>query len=61
MFFDDEKRYVTREEGLEMFPDGVAVWAYCANCEAPLLLRPNDAPLCNGHDTSACEARPSAN
>ena len=46
MFFDDEKRYVTREEGLEMFPEGVAVWTHCASCEAPLLLPPDAAPFC---------------
>ena len=48
MLFDPNKRYVTPDEGRELFPDGMATWVDCANCGAPLLLATNQAPFCGG-------------
>lgn len=53
MFSDDEeKQYVTPEQGHKEFPTGVGVWTYCAQCGVPLIVPKGCAPFC-GRNASA--------
>lgn len=55
--FSDERRYVRRDDADNPFKDDVALWGYCANCGAPLLLPPDAAPFC-GTTVSECREIP---
>jgi hypothetical protein len=60
MFFGEEKRYVTPQEGRNQFPGDIAVWTYCARCSAPILIPKDGSPFCSGI-AGACTEPPEWN